>query len=31
MTCRFAQPQPTRHLEMGLAFVFGCVALAAVL
>src|SRR5271165_4775854 len=31
MTSRFAQPQPTRQLEMGLAFVFGCVALAAVL
>jgi hypothetical protein len=31
MTSRFAQPQPTRQLEMGLAFVFGCVALATVL
>ena len=31
MTPRSAQPQPTRQLEMGLAFVFGCVALAAVL
>jgi hypothetical protein len=31
MNRRAAQPQPTRRLEMGLAFVFGCVALAAVL
>jgi peptidoglycan/LPS O-acetylase OafA/YrhL len=31
MTSRFAQPPPTRPLEMGLAFVFGCVFLAAVL
>src|SRR5271166_3639303 len=31
MTPRYAQPQPTRQLEMALAFVFGGVALAAVL
>jgi len=31
MTSRFAQPPPTRQLELVLAFVFGCVALAAVL
>ena len=36
MTPRAAKPQavksaPTRRLEMGLAFVFGCVALATVL
>src|SRR5271166_5070632 len=31
MTSRFAQPQPPRRLELGLAFAFGCVALAAVL
>jgi hypothetical protein len=30
MTSRFAQPQPTHRLEMGLAFAFGCVALTAV-
>ncbi len=31
MSPRAEQPQPTHRLEMGLAFVFGCVALAAVL
>jgi hypothetical protein len=31
MTSRFDQPQPTRRLEMGLAFVFGCVAIGVVL
>lgn len=31
MNPRSAQPAPTRRLEMGLAFAFGCVALAAVL
>ena len=31
MNPRSAEPQPTRRLEMGLAFAFGCVALAVVL
>jgi hypothetical protein len=31
MTSRFDQPQPTRRLQMGLAFVFGCVAIGVVL
>jgi hypothetical protein len=31
MSARPAQPAPMRRLEMGLAFAFGCVALAAVL
>jgi len=31
MTSRFIQPQPTHQLELGLAFVFGCVAIGVVL
>ena len=31
MTSRFDQPPPKRRLEMGLAFVFGCVAIGVVL
>ncbi len=31
MNPRSAQPAPPRRLEMGLVFVFGCVALATVL
>jgi hypothetical protein len=31
MTARFDQPQPTRRLEMVLAFAFGCIAIGVVL
>src|SRR5580704_13964033 len=31
MTSRFDQPQPTRRLEIGLAFAFGCIAIGVVL